>query len=329
VLPISFDELEARADNRRGESIINLARIAYSGATRLRGSGEHDAKLFRIRSCFLFSAINPPPMTAADRSRMVMLHLHRITIDAIRPGPLGNRDDAIGRQLLRRMMEGWPDFLKGVEDWREILRQAGLNARMQDTYGALLAMAEVLVGPETLEDAGLPVTESVTLGQMIAEHTENERLAQLDNWSECLVHLFRAQIEFWKAGERPTIGATVRLFKTALGDAIEETRAKLAAAGLGMTPTNKKLAGATVGRHLLAVPMNARGRSALARAFDGTEWASGGWAGALRQGPPEVVLPSRGNENLVKIDGYPTRCFLVDLDAFEKSLMEGGADPAV
>jgi hypothetical protein len=32
---------------------------------------------------------------------------------------------------------------------------------------------------------------------------------------------------------------------------------------------------------------------------------------------------------MVRIDRYPTRCFLVDLDAFEKSLMEGGADPAV
>jgi hypothetical protein len=329
VLPISFDELEARADNRRGESIINLARIAYSGATRLRGSGEHDAKLFRIRSCFLFSAINPPPMSAADRSRMVMLNLHRITEDGRRPGPLANRDDAVGRMLVRRMMEGWPDFLRGIDGWREILREVGLTSRMQDTYGALLSAAEVLVGPETLEAAGLPVTENVTLGQMIADHTESERMAQLDNWSECLVHMFRAQIEYWKAGERPTIGATVGELKTALGDKVEEVRAKLAAAGLGLTPINKKLGGVALGRHLLAIPVSARGRSALARLFDGTEWSSSGWSGALRQAPADVVIPTRGAENMVRIDRYPTRCFLVDLDAFEKSLMEGGADPAV
>jgi len=320
VLPISFDELEARADNRRAETIIGLARIAYSGASRLRGSTEHDAKMFRIRSCFVFSAINPPPMSAADRSRMVMLNLDRITADAVRPGPLANRDDAIGRMLLRRMMEGWPDFVRGIDSWRELLREAGLTARMQDTYGALLAAAECLVGQEVLAEAGLRVTHSVTLGKLIAQETAGERLEQIDNWAACLTHLLRAQIEFWKAGERPTIGAAVMKLMEP-GKPTDELRGQLAAAGLGAIQPGRDIGdGLVFDRSLLAIPMQARGRSALARAFEGTEWTGSGWAAALRQAPASVVI--RGRKNLVRIDGFPVRCFIVDPQALKKALEE-------
>jgi hypothetical protein len=316
VLPISFDELEARADNRRGEAILGLARIAYSGASRLRGSTDHDAKMFNIRSCFVFSAINPPPMSAADRSRMVMLNLHRITTDGVRPGPMANRDDAVGRMLVRRMMEGWPDFLRGVERWRELLRLAGLPARMQDTYGALLSAAETLVGQDVLEEAGLPVTNPVTLGQFIADETFAERLEQVDNWAACLMHLLRAQIEFWKAGERPTIGQAVR--ELMQDNPLVDTWSKLSAAGLGATIVGHKINDTAWARPLLCIPMQAHGRTALAKAYDGTQWAGGGWGGALRQAPPEVVIRSRNN--VVKIDGFPQRCFLVDPEALTKAL---------
>jgi hypothetical protein len=315
VLPISFDELEARADNRRAETIIGLARIAFSGASRLRGSTDHDAKMFRIRSCFVFSAINPPPMSAADRSRMVMLNLHRIKADALRPGPLANINDAVGRMILRRMMEGWSDFVAGIEGWRNVLREAGLTARMQDTYGTLLAAAEILVGADVLEQAGLPVTGE-GLGELIAEETAGERQEQIDNWAACLSHLYRGQIEYWKAGERPTIGSVIRkLIPEPDVAPIDENgltyvRNQLAAVGLGT---------ATVAdRHLVAIPMQAKGRSGLARTFDGTEWTSSGWAQALRQAPPEVVIRTR--QNLVRIDGLPSRCFLVDPQAFKKAL---------
>ena len=66
--------------------------------------------------------------------------------------------------------------------------------------------------------------------------------------------------------------------------------------------------------------MQARGRSALARAFEGTEWTGSGWAAALRQAPASVVI--RGRKNLVRIDGFPVRCFIVDPQALKKALEE-------
>jgi hypothetical protein len=64
--------------------------------------------------------------------------------------------------------------------------------------------------------------------------------------------------------------------------------------------------------------MQAKGRTGLARAFDGTEWTSSGWAQALRQAPPQVVIRTR--KNFVRIDGLPSRCFLVDPIAFKEAL---------
>jgi len=59
-LPIFLDEFEAKADNRKNISILELARIAASGDDILRGGADHRGAKFQMRSCFLFSAINPP-----------------------------------------------------------------------------------------------------------------------------------------------------------------------------------------------------------------------------------------------------------------------------
>ncbi len=82
---MAIDELEASAVSRKASEIVDLARVASSGGTISRGGADHEGVQFTLRNAFLFSAINPPPMEPADRSRMAILNLGKIDKTARRP----------------------------------------------------------------------------------------------------------------------------------------------------------------------------------------------------------------------------------------------------
>jgi hypothetical protein len=153
ALPVGIDEFEASDDNRRATAIIELARIACSGGRLLRGGADHKGVEFHARNTLFCSGILLPPMKAADLSRFAVLHLDRLNVGD-KPPPVVEADD--GRMLLRALMDAWPDFQRAYSDWRAVLRGAGdlLEGRAQDTYGTLLSIAELMLGPEALDALG-------------------------------------------------------------------------------------------------------------------------------------------------------------------------------
>lgn len=311
-LPFMIDELESKPGSTRAESVIELARVAYTGGDISRGGQDHEATTFTARNSFFFSAIIPPPMGAQDKTRMAMLNLSQLD----RPGKSGRdlvlKPETDGRMILRQIMDGWRDFNDVLmPDYATILGERGLSARAIDTFGTLLAAAQLLVGPEVLEDVGLPVTDANHLGEMIAEATAADRTENLDHWHKCIDTLFQSQIDAWRDGVKPTIGGVCELLRIgpqAGGWDAKGARDRLELVNLGCMERGKASANAGA---VLAVPADG---PQLQRIFGDTDFHKGGWYTALKQAPKGIVLPA----HKIKINGSTKHCLLIDLDAFEK-----------
>ncbi|MDO8421134.1 MAG: CHC2 zinc finger domain-containing protein [Parvibaculum sp.] len=77
--PVLFDEAEGKDDATRARirTIIDLARVSStdSGGEIVKGGSAHKAKGFRVRSCFIFSSVNPSIEFHADETRITQLAL--------------------------------------------------------------------------------------------------------------------------------------------------------------------------------------------------------------------------------------------------------------
>ncbi|MER2536887.1 MAG: hypothetical protein ABTQ31_17175 [Rhizobiaceae bacterium] len=315
-LPFMIDELESKSGSTRAESVIELARVAYTGGDISRGGADHEATSFTAQQSFLFSAINAPPMNAQDKTRMAMLNLARLD----KKNGIGRKvvvsAETDGRMMLRQVLDGWADFNKRLlPNYWEALAAQGLDARAIDTFGTLLASAELLVGPEALEEMGLPVTDHTHLGEMIAAATAIERTENLDNWHKCLDILFQSQIEAWRDGVKPTIGGVCERLRSNApypdGLTAIDARERLQLVNLSIVPAGKVRP--EMGP-CLAVPADG---PMLKRIFADTEFLSGVWYSALKQAPANIVLRAEGGHQKVKINGSTKHCLLVDLEAFD------------
>lgn len=325
-LPVCVDELEAEADNRKGMGVVKQARLAASGGLILRGGANGTGTEFKARSSFFFSAINPPPLDPQDHSRMAILRLRPLKSDVTSKPTIDA--DVTGPMLLRRMMDGWerlPEMLKAYQD---VLRRAGHDQRGQDTFGTLLACAEIALGLEAAEAAGVPTVEADGADWWGAQLPPPEDRS--DNWKQCLEYLLTAPVDDWRGYTHKTVGAFLRdIFEGGQGgldaggellldDAgVKKIQERLHSAGLGLVLK----ANSAPRQHglMLAVPPNSQ---ALARLFRDSKWAGapgvGGWENALRQAPETIVWrgPDARKFNRVYISGVQSRCLLVRLGAF-------------
>ncbi len=332
-LPVAIDELEADADNRRAKGVITLARLASSGAVMYRGGADHSGVNFTMRNAFVFSAINPPPLEAADKSRLAMLNLGRLDQQQVRK-PLTIDAEVTGRMMLRSLMDRWHEIGdsttpgKLIHKWRAELAAGGVNARGQDTWGTLLAIAEALVGLEGLDAVGFPVFEGEPghIGRVVAQATAYERQEAQENWVDCFDYLLGSRIDAWKDGEKPTIGGVIEAWERP-HDAwtTEEANRRLALVGLKLlehvpgVPTER--------RRLLAVPTSAEKAPQLAAIYRDKKWSSGVWGSALKQAPKDVIWRDLGNGQKVKINRVTMHCLLVDLENYDRWKDQEGKSP--
>jgi hypothetical protein len=336
-LPVQLDEFEAAADPRKGQAIVELARVAFSGDDMFRGGADHKGVSFQVRAAFIMSGIQPPPLGDQDKSRVAEVSLSRLDANAVMKAGRVVDAETAGRKILRQVMDGFAGFDALREDWREALRSAGLTARNQDTYGTLLAGAQMLLGAEGLGQWNVDVTEPQRVGALVAEATAQDRAETRDNWEKCLDKLFDFVIDAWREGERPTIGTALEAWmradnETVPGEAIDKARKQLALVGLGgreewffVSDKGRRC------RRFLMVPVGAE--SSVAKIYAGTVWANGGWAGALKQAPKDVVLRGavtfagedapRKNFCTVKINQRAVLCLAVDLLALEEFQARG------
>lgn len=315
-LPVMVDELENKPGSSKATSVIELARVAYSGGEIARGGADHEGTTFSMHSSFFFSAINLPQMGTQDRTRMAILNLSRLD----EPNGTGHllTKDTDGPMILRQVMDGWEEFnTRLIPKWWEILAEQKLDSRAIDTYGTLLAVCEMLVGEQAMEDAGLPVFEFDRLGEIINAATAAERAEQLDNWHDCINRLLQSTIDAWRDGQRPTVGkvmADLAGYKAPSELDLDDAKKKLELVNLSARARGDGPSGQPDEGPYLAVPHQG---PQLSKLFAGTKW-EGQWSLAIKQGvTSKVVINDRG-KGQVRINGSPMRCLLIDWAAFQK-----------
>ena len=122
--PIILDEFESDQNVGRMKQVIKLVRSASSADYVIaRGTPEGKALEFCIRSSFLLAAINPLTVTAADRSRIVILPLTR-----------HNNDKSIAARISQMVMDfegssgNWCNFV--IEKIDPILKSIDIVNRV-------------------------------------------------------------------------------------------------------------------------------------------------------------------------------------------------------
>ena len=314
-LPIAVDELEADVDPRRAMAVVKLARLAASGGVMLRGGQDHTGVQFQARSCFLFSAINPPPMTAQDWSRLAVLSVGKLDRAKTERGPEIKAIDEIAPKLLRILLDNWSRFDATFEAYRTALRAGGHDSRGQDTYGTFLACADLLLGADHMDELGVDDEDLSFWTDALSAAALPEIADENDNWQKCIHHLLSQRVEAWRGGQRSTVGGLLQEYQREELE-LKYVNINLASAGLRLLPKNNGIRDDSL---ILCDPNSGPDVGAL---FKETVWQSAVWASALRQGPGTVVVTDKAH-NRHRINGFPRRCSLILLKALEEHGAEG------
>ncbi|PZU23930.1 MAG: hypothetical protein DI589_06645 [Shinella sp.] len=320
--PVAVDEFERKANSSKETTIIELARQSYSGAKGYRGGANGEGTEFELRSSFLFSAILPPVLGVQDRTRMIILNLK--ALDKSRATAQPHIPDVAGRMILRQLMDGYHDFHWHIlPKWREILadKRLGFDSRAIDTYGTVLACAELLVGEQGMIDAGIPedalLPGAIDIDQLIeilGFATASERTEQVPHWQQVIEKIMDATIDCYIAGERPSVGRVIQELEdpSRAPEIIDLrlVRQRLAMTGLGLRDKGKPGKG-----YCLAIPKR---DDKLNRIFTDSDFHNGGWSMALRQAPETVVLQNLERKwTNVDINRLTKDCILVDLAGYD------------
>lgn len=307
-LPVAIDEFEAGEDNEHAKRVLVLARQASSGGGGLRGGDRGKGTEFTIRSSFIFSSINAPPLHPQDLSRMGLLQLKRLPSDAEKPNLSPQTLNVLGRCILRRMLDGWKRYERTYDAFRGELAKSGMDSRGQDTFGTMLACADLLEF-DSFDEAHLRVPidgDLVPWHEVLRPSRMIEFEDQQENWFACLAHLLSVPIDAWRNGGRVTVGQQLEAWYAGHDDFnndITRIKSLLSQAGLGF----RREAGR---KDWLVVPNQ---NPLTRRLFNESKWGgdigASVWAGALRQAPEDICIPGQ-----TTVNGVKSKCTLVSLD---------------
>lgn len=315
-LAVLYDEPEP-GDGEDGagfvRKIIKLARLASQGGNKGRGAQDHNAVQFDIYSAFLFSSIMHHELEQQDRNRMAILALSKfppdtaaMTVDTIevalekRWKVKGTLQD-MGLGITRRLVEQWGRYRATLGVYQAELLRKGADPRAQNTYGEILAMADMMlfdtvpvsrdVGdpnpPEEGDDRVGAWVEAV-LPLLSAAAAESENVGE-----RCLARLTQYRLKAAGGMHEETVGRWIEkaLAVVLLGEPDRlAARDKLRTHGLklvhrkGEEGTQEAYTDPDNVPIYLAVAN--KNHEALKQIFAGTIWKGGEWGQAL--GPAHV-----------------------------------------
>jgi len=153
--PVIFDEIETEDADSYGrvQKIIELARQASSnkGSLIVKGSAGGRAVSYCIRSCFLFSSINPKLTQQADESRITVLKLVKrddyeagSKFDMLREYVINTFTEEYCRRFRARSIKMMPIIRENVVVFSSVMARALKSKRYGDQIGTLLAGAYAL-----------------------------------------------------------------------------------------------------------------------------------------------------------------------------------------
>ena len=307
-LPVAVDELEGESDFKKTKAVLKLARLAASGALMLRGGDRHEGVEFQARSAFLFSSINTPPLEPQDLSRMAVLRIKRVDGSCPPPQLIPSRLGVLGQHVLKRMISEWPRFYQTWQAFRAELSAGGMDGRGQDTFGTLLACADLALH-EGWDEERLSACHEGNVrpwSEILAASGVAEFEDSVENWRGCLAHMLSSTPEAWRNAAFICAGQILENYWNNTGDMDLVTAKKLLGrAGLALIAI-----GGAPRPNYLAVP----NQGVLTRTlFVGSKWAgdmgASVWAGALRQA--EMTLWRAGP---ARVNGVVCKCTLISLE---------------
>lgn len=246
TLPVSLDELEAKANNQRTNETIELMRIAASGGEILRGGADGAPTKTQLRNCFLASSVLMPPLKPQDRSRMAILALKpladRLMAEAEDVDPeddddsdqaLGRREgwEKCGREIRGRLISQWHRYPQTLRAFRKALIASGHDARGADQFAALGAAYDCIAND------GFSSERAVEWGKALPVTALAETADQLSEERECLAHLLAFMPDHFRGGTKESVSWWIREARSELlggmkGD--DKTPAQRTLARLGL-----------------------------------------------------------------------------------------------
>lgn len=298
-LPVAVDEFEAEANTSRAKGILKLARQAASGGLMLRGGDRHKGVEFQARSAFIFSSINAPPLEPQDLSRIALLRLQSLRRGQAMPDLDPQALSVLGRCILAQIIREWPRLHETREAFRAELAAGGMEARGQDTFGTLLAMADLIEHSGwDAERLKVPVDgDLVSWGDLLSPERMPEYEDRSTNWRGCLNHLLQVPVDAWRNNHKSTVGQVLEAWSGGSEyTGLPDVNKVLSSAGLKVYRLREKGA-----EDWLFVQNNA---PLVRKLYEGSKWAgepgAGVWSGALRQAPPDLWSADNLNVNGVK-----------------------------
>lgn len=304
--PISIDEFEAGDNPQRKMAVVEILREASSGGNIARGGDNHVGRLFSVNFPALLTSIVTISLKPADESRMVRGALLALKDGAVAPDLSSEKMGKLGTRIMRRMLDQWPRFAETYDVYkRSLALYAGLDQRGQDTYGTLMACADLLLADH------VPTLESLqTMVGDVAAMLAPARAEALGDQERCVEHLLSSAIDTGGGVKRSVaswIKQTQQINEHGHPDLdLRNTASRsLATAGLRVDELADDMGGVSL--------FVSNTHPALTRIFDATPWpgaagASGSWVGVLRRLPGAYPpkLPK-------KINGHSTRGTYVPL----------------
>lgn len=155
AFPVIFDEIEmeSRDDLKRVQNIINLARSASSNknAYIVKGSASGNFVTYQIRSCFLFSSINPKLYQQADENRITLLKLVKRQdyvdgnkFDEVQDKVANTFTDEYCMKMRARSIVKIPVIRENAKILCRVMSKVLKSKRLGDQIGTLLAGACIL-----------------------------------------------------------------------------------------------------------------------------------------------------------------------------------------
>ncbi len=137
--PVIIDEFEANNKNEVPtiEAILGLARSAYGGSEKIKGSAGHEAIHFRTKMMFCFSSVKTYLSNAANATRIAIVRMKKLPLKTPDENKFRSIDNMGG--LKRYIYDRLELLIENCDLAKRAILDAGYDERKGDTYSPLLA----------------------------------------------------------------------------------------------------------------------------------------------------------------------------------------------
>jgi hypothetical protein len=347
TLPVSLDELEKHDDPDKVQKVMNLMKKSSSGDAILRGSADHKGQDFTAQSCFVASSVLHATMRGEDRNRIALLELLPLPERKKGADPFKAelaRWRKLGRRMHRRAVEQFGRFEHTLALYKRMIADHGFDGRWQDTYGTLLACADLALHDFSPDDM-VPEEEAEGMDRvfaMVAKVLPMMRLGKSEartDTERAIIHLLSKALPgvagkppepvgSWlsRAVEQVTVQDNPNTFASDGDMPNEMARERLKSNGLRVVSYQADEKGkmcirdARVGEiawkeDYLAIAYATN--STLQELWRGTEWAGDGYLQSLRKAGAGDRPCIGGKKVRFQKNARPDNALLVPLEVFQ------------